>query len=428
MFTYVNHGPRTDVYTDGSAIDNDTDDVKAGAGVYFGEGDPRNRSIRVPDEMWPSNQVGEILAIKEAVETAPLNVPLRIYSDSKYAIDGFTKNLQKWQDDGFYTVANGTLFELTVAKIRERTAPTEFVWVKGHSGVAGNEAADALAGKGSLKPDEDIINASARMDLILPGAKLKAMTQSKAYKIIRKLKMEKPTTQELLRRPATKVNMALAQAAVTVINGGPPPAKKIWRSTFDKDISRSIKYFLWVVLHGAYRVGAFWDSIPNHQWKGRCRGCDTPETMEHILTECGEPGQKEVWNLATEMWNKKTGQNMKPTFGQILAGGATKFKDPGEKRLYKILITESAHLIWKLRNERVIGGDGPAPLAKIVNRWLKTINNRLAIDCAMTNTKKYGRKALKSSLVKKTWKKTLRNERTLVKDWPSTVGVLVGVG
>jgi ribonuclease HI len=150
--------------------------------------------------------------------------------------------------------------------------------------------------------------------------------------------------------------------------------------------------------------------------------------MEHILTECREPGQKEVWDLATQMWQKKTGQNMKPTFGQILAGGATKFKDPGEKRLYKILITESAHLIWKLRNERVIGVDGPAPLTKITNRWLKTVNNRLAIDCAMTNTKKYGRKALKSSLVKKTWKKTLRNERTLAKDWPSTVGVLVGVG
>ncbi|KAJ7856802.1 hypothetical protein B0H14DRAFT_3448195 [Mycena olivaceomarginata] len=157
-------------------------------GLYFGDGDPRNRSIRVPDEMWPSNQVGEVLAIKEAVEPAPLNIPLRIYSDSKYAIDGFTKNLQKWQDDGFYTVSNGTLFELTVAKIRERTAPTEFVWVKGHSGVAGNEAADALAGEGSLKPDEDVINASAQMSLILPGAKLKAMTQSKAYKIIRMLK------------------------------------------------------------------------------------------------------------------------------------------------------------------------------------------------------------------------------------------------
>jgi ribonuclease HI len=113
-----------------------------------------------------------------------------------------------------------------------------------HSGVAGNEAADTLAGEGSLKPDEDVINASAQMALILPGAKLKTMTQSKAYKIIRKLKMEKPATRDLLRRPATKANMALAQAAATGTNGGPPPARRVWRSTFDKDISRSIRYFL----------------------------------------------------------------------------------------------------------------------------------------------------------------------------------------
>jgi hypothetical protein len=39
------------------------------------------------------------------------------------------------------------------------------------------------------------------------------------------------------------------------------------------------------------------------------------------------------------MWQKKIGQDMKPTLGQILTGGATKFKDPDEKRLYKILIT-----------------------------------------------------------------------------------------
>jgi ribonuclease HI len=155
-------------------------------------------------------------------------VPLWIYSDSKYAIDGFTKKLQKWQDNGFYTVTNGTHFELTVAKIRERTAPMEFVWVKGHSGVAGNEAADTLAGEGSLKPDEDVINASAQMSLILPGSKLKAITQSKAYKIIRQLKMEKPVIRDLLKRPATRTNMALAQPAAAGTVGGPPPAKRVW--------------------------------------------------------------------------------------------------------------------------------------------------------------------------------------------------------
>jgi len=117
-----------------------------------------------------------------------------------------------------------------------------------------------------------------------------------------------------------------------------------------------------------------------------------------------------------------------PTVGQIMAGGTTSIGDPETTRLYKILITESAHLIWRFRNERVIQDKGSHALAKIQNRWLKVINNRLAIDCAMTDKLKYGKKALKLSLVKGTWKKTLKDEHTLARDWPKSVGVLVGVG
>ena len=127
-----------------------------------------------------------------------------------------------------------------------KEARTGFVWVKGHSGEAGNEAADALAGEGSRKPIEDEVNVDAFSSLTLPGAKLKAMTQSKAYKIIRKLKMDKSSYRELLDRRATAANMALAKAAAADTNGA-PPAKKIWRSTFDKDISRSIRFFLWML-------------------------------------------------------------------------------------------------------------------------------------------------------------------------------------
>jgi hypothetical protein len=45
----------------------------------------------------------------------------------------------------------------------------------------------------------------------------------------------------------------------------------------------------------------------------------------------------------------------------------------------------------------------------------------------MTDKLKYSKKALKISLVKNTWKKTLEDKCTLTKDWPKKVGVLVGV-
>jgi ribonuclease HI len=50
------------VYTDGLTSNNGGENPNAGAGVFYGEGDARNRAIRVPIELNPSNQVGEILS------------------------------------------------------------------------------------------------------------------------------------------------------------------------------------------------------------------------------------------------------------------------------------------------------------------------------------------------------------------------------
>lgn len=104
--TWINPEPDEDeivVYTDGSATNNGREDAEAGAGIYYGPGDVRNRAIRVPNELQPSNNIGEILAIKEAIEDNPKDVPLRIISDSKTVIEGLTKHLREWEDDGFLT-------------------------------------------------------------------------------------------------------------------------------------------------------------------------------------------------------------------------------------------------------------------------------------------------------------------------------------
>jgi hypothetical protein len=47
MFTGA-PGPETVVYTDGFSLDNNTDEVKAGAGVFFGVDDPRNKATLTP--------------------------------------------------------------------------------------------------------------------------------------------------------------------------------------------------------------------------------------------------------------------------------------------------------------------------------------------------------------------------------------------
>ncbi|KAJ6581584.1 ribonuclease H-like protein [Mycena capillaripes] len=402
------------VYTDGSAINSGRDNARAGAGIYFGEGDPRNRSIRIPEGIGRTNNVGEMVAIKEAVEICPPDVPLEIRSDSRVSIDGLTKNLGRCEDEGFFNIENGKLVQTTVSALRKRRAETTFTWVEGHRGDPGNEAADKLAGEGSARANPDEIKMRMNTEFTLPGAKLQSMTQSIAYKLIRKAKMNKLAYKEKLNRHATKRNMEYATAAAADENDEPPPASKIWKSTKHKGVSRSTRFFLWMLLHDGYKC--HWENIPEYEDWGKCDRCGITESMEHILTKCDVPGQKEIWELADQLWKLKTGEDLaSPTIGQVMACAATKKGDAGTTHLYRILISESAHLIWRLRCER------------IHNRWLKSINNRLGLDCALTNGAKWGKKAIKKLLVLGTWSKTLKNEDNLPKDWTWEAEVLVGI-
>ena len=110
----------TVVYTDGSCTGNGTAEAKAGSGIWFGTNDERNAAIRVPGKE-QSNQVGELLAIMHAVKHAPRNIPLRIRSDSKFAIEGLTVNAREWEETDWIRVKHGPLFKCTTAWIRART-------------------------------------------------------------------------------------------------------------------------------------------------------------------------------------------------------------------------------------------------------------------------------------------------------------------
>nr|GAT58252.1 predicted protein [Mycena chlorophos] len=173
------NNPEVVVHTDGSATNNGIAEARAGSGIYFGPGDPRNRALRIPDEWGPSNQVGELAAIKEAAEMCPKGTPLKIVSNSRYAINAVTKYLQKTEDNGFLPTANGELIALTVASLQVRCGKTTLQWVKGHAGDEGNKAANALAVQGAAKDTPDKIR-QGDMNLVERGVKLRTITQSKA--------------------------------------------------------------------------------------------------------------------------------------------------------------------------------------------------------------------------------------------------------
>ncbi len=95
--------------------------------------------------------------------------------------------------------------------------------------------------------------------------------------------------------------------------------------------------------------------------------------------------------------------------------------------MYRLIMSESAHLIWKIRCERVIQMEGEEiPLNKINNRWIEIMNTRLDLDRKMTHSK-YKKKSLSKKLVQNTWKNTLRDERLFPEDWVTNSRVLVGI-
>ncbi|KAJ7762258.1 hypothetical protein B0H16DRAFT_1661894 [Mycena metata] len=271
--------------------------------------------------------------------------------------------------------ANKDLDRATLATMRQRKRTTKFKWVKGHNGHTRNEGADMKADEGVSKQTHDKVPLNVPPELKATGAKLSSMTQSLAYKAIRE------------RRMKTKLKKR------------------------DKDLSRQIRSFLWTTAHEAYKERSI------------CQHCGKIDSMEHILSQCEIPGQSEVWALAKELWTKRN-----PDWPWLGLGPASRMQTGRwDTRLYRILVTESAYLIWKLRGERIIQNGGKAPTEmEIHNRWVKTMNVRLQLDCSMTHPR-YERKALPAATVLKTCKGILDGEAQLSDDWTGVSGVLVGI-
>ena len=183
-------------------------------------------------------------------------------------------------------------------------------------------------------------------------------------------------------------------------------------------------------------IGSNW-LCPNYnqdfQAQAFCEHDGQLETMKHILTDCETPGQKEILEETRSLWEHKRGDWSEPSMGTILGSPLAVFKDEGGNRiigdtqLYRILMIESAYLIWKLRCACVCEFENqPFTSQEICNRWHKTINDRLELDHLMISPK-FEKKATSKVLVLETWKDTLHEEDKLPDDWMGVARVLVGM-
>ena len=88
-----------------------------------------------------------------------------------------------------------------------------------------------------------------------------------------------------------------------------------------------------------------------YEQRNLCPLCNVEESMEHILLECDAPERTQIWDLTNKLWKLKTKQPLPITHGGILGCGLARYLkengklDKGLNRLFKIVMSESAHLI-----------------------------------------------------------------------------------
>jgi ribonuclease HI/exonuclease III len=394
------------IATDGSCHGNGSDNARAGAGGYVEHNHELNFAVRVPAKFEQSNQTGELMAIKEACERLHTNTNAFIESDSRYAIESLTLLRERHEDDGYISIANKELIQETVKVIKSRQGLTAFLWVKGHSGHERNEGADEQANIGANRdPDEDNeqIDDQSERDI---GAKLSKMTQKVAYQGIREAKLRKYKP-----RPRTAKTVERIVEDLIREGAGQHKPETIWKNIRHKDLDKKASNFMWSLLHDAFMIGDKWlrDNFDEEQQlRSQCQLCNKLEDMTHILLECKDPIRSKIWDQAEEVYRIRNLEWAPPSLGSIAGCGLDDpekdYRAPkGDTRLKRIVISESASLIWAMRCQRVIG-TGPSPSKlEATARWVKAMDERIERDCFMLRRSHKATNKPSMKLVKATW-------------------------
>ena len=101
-----------------------------------------------------TNNRMELLAVIRALEALKRSVRVRLHTDSKYVQQGISTWIHDWKRRGWKTASKQPVKNEDLWRELDRLAARheiEWLWVKGHSGHDGNEAADRLANLGVQK-------------------------------------------------------------------------------------------------------------------------------------------------------------------------------------------------------------------------------------------------------------------------------------
>lgn len=139
------------IYTDGACSGNQNETNYGGWGVVLRQGE--NTKELFGGAVNTTNNKMELQGAIEGLKALnKTNIPVELYSDSNYVIQGISSWIHGWKKNGWKNaskkpVENKELW-IELDNLRSKFTDIQFIKVKGHNGVELNELADDLANKG----------------------------------------------------------------------------------------------------------------------------------------------------------------------------------------------------------------------------------------------------------------------------------------
>ncbi len=131
------------MYTDGACSGNPG---PGGWGTVLIAG--RHRKELSGGERKTTNNRMEMMAVIKGAEVLKRGCSVDIYTDSKYVMRGMTEWVEGWKKRGWRTATKQAVKNVDLWQRLEQALArheVKWYWVRGHTGVAGNERADELA-------------------------------------------------------------------------------------------------------------------------------------------------------------------------------------------------------------------------------------------------------------------------------------------
>ncbi|KAJ6556300.1 hypothetical protein B0H19DRAFT_948005 [Mycena capillaripes] len=382
---------------------------RTAAGVFYGLEDGRNRGFRVPVDKEQTPYVAEVFAALDAVRNTDTRAELTIVSTQSFIQTSMNKKLTTWEREGWMGVRNRDALRCLAAELKARQGPTNIMVAK--SGTKERDLlrqATLLAKQAATRNHVAPVDLSVPHGMALPGVSLTENRQRTFYKSIRETKATDVTV-----RPSTRVKLDTIHEKVGESFDKYVSDEDVW-TVRNRDFMPRAAQFLWKSIHNAHKVGHYWSHIPECEDRETCGECEVEESLEHILIDCQSPGQEIIWRAAETVWAGKRRDWPAVSLGGVLGSGLADFRDEqgrrdeGVERLYRILMSEAAYLIWKIRNDRVINRDGKSvPEAEIINKWNYNIEHRRQVNITLARRPpKDGKRTLMPQLVWDTWSGT----------------------